>query len=256
MKKMLFGVLFAALTASSAFAVMAVEICKTGREPLCAPTFNVMVQQLDSMGQPVGDPSTYVLESGVGEDGKTYVGQYGMDVGGKFNLAGVAASNSDPWVEYALGVKNITGGPLAFMFVFSTPFVGGPYGSLQSSYSSSVTDGSPTNGSITVTPGAAFIHTPKVDGTAHGELDAAGCALAGAPGFSGTCFALSDIIVWIPTTGAFGTLSIELKFILSPGDLISVNGRAEIFPVPEPVSTALVGAGLMVVALASRRFQK
>jgi|GEM_PF-2620826 len=161
----------------------------------------------------------------------------------------------DPFVDYGIAVKNFSGAPLMFTFVFLAGYGGGPYTLLDSSHSSSVTDGG--NGLVVVTPGMkADIHTPELDGTDF--LAAAigmGCAPAGAPGFSAACEAGNSMGHAIASAVA-GTLAVTVSFTLSPGDIYTANGRVEIYnnPIPEPSTYAMAVAGIGLLFVV-RRFR-
>jgi hypothetical protein len=166
----------------------------------------------------------------------------------------------DPFVDYGFAVKNFAGAPLSFLFVFTTPYVGGPYSLLDSSHSSSVTDSSPTDGTVTVTTDKkASIHTPAIDGVdIVGGALGVGCAPAGAKGFSAVCEAPAGVVGFPVATLAAGTLSITVSFTLSPGDIYTANGRTEIYngaviPEPSTYAMAIGGLGLLLVA---RRFRR
>jgi len=161
----------------------------------------------------------------------------------------------DPFVDYAFGLKNVSINTLVFMFTFSTNFIDGPWDVLQSSHSSSITDGSPRNGNVKVTAPNGFVHMVDVDGNnVAGASHSTGCNVSGPLGFSGSCFPNSNVQFGITPTGAIGTLTVNVKFTLTPGDLISVNGRAELLrAVPEPATYAMIGAGLVALGMFRRR---
>src|SRR5688572_364741 len=58
----------------------------------------------------------------------------------KYKLDLTATFNPDPFVTYAYGVQNFTSAPMTFMFVFTTPYVDGPYNNLESTHSDSFTN--------------------------------------------------------------------------------------------------------------------
>ena len=174
-------------------------------------------------------------------------------------VAGVVEFDADPFVEYSLAVKSFLDAPLTFSFTFTTPFIDGPWGVLQSSHSSSATDGktsqSPLNGSVTVglAAGQSFVHVPLIDGAdvAAGGIST-GCALSGPNGFSDGCAGFSNVVTGVSPTDATGTLGARVAFELSKTDLYSANGRVELLPIPEPGTLLLVGAGALSLALARR----
>ncbi|MDX2181261.1 MAG: PEP-CTERM sorting domain-containing protein [Bryobacteraceae bacterium] len=164
----------------------------------------------------------------------------------------------DPYVDYAIAVKNFGAVPLSFSFTFLTPYAGGPYFLLDSSHSSSVTDSSPTNGAVTVAlDKKGSIHTPNLDGVdILGGALGAGCAPVGAKGFSAGCEAPAGVVGLPVATLAAGTLSVTVNFTLSPGDIYTANGRVEIYnnPIPEPSTYAMAIGGLGLL-LAFRRLR-
>jgi hypothetical protein len=168
------------------------------------------------------------------------------------------AQKWDPFVAYGVAVSNFTAVPISFTFIFSTPYVGGPYTLLSSSHSSSVTDsGSKPDGSIMVGTQAGYthIHLPILDGIGvAGGNRGDGCALLGTPGFSDACDNSSTPNVAV-LSAASGILSVELRFVLSPGDIYTANGRVELLDrvVPEPATYAMAGVALLAAALYRRR---
>jgi len=173
-----------------------------------------------------------------------------------FEISSLFASfKEDPFIDYGFAVKNFTGAPLSFLFVFSTPYMGGPYSVLSSSHSSSVTDGG--NGTVTVaTDTKAAIHTPSLDAAdVLGGALGVGCMPAGAPGFSAGCEAPAGVVGLPIVSLAAGTLAITVSFTLSPGDIYTGNGRVEIgnAVIPEPGTYALALAGFGALFLVHRR---
>lgn len=167
------------------------------------------------------------------------------------------AQKWDPFVAYGAAVTNFSAVPMTFSFIFSTPYVGGPYTTLQSSHSSSVTDsGSKPDGAIQVglQKGFTHVHSPLLDGIGIlGGSRGDGCNLTGKAGFSDTCDNSSTPNVAI-LSAASGVLSVQLRFVLSPGDIYTANGRVEIAnPVPEPATYAMAGVALLAAALYRRR---
>lgn len=168
--------------------------------------------------------------------------------------------NTDPFVQYSLGVTNLALVPTTFTFFLATPFGGGPYSTLLSSHASNVTDGGPTpNGSVEVTPsGGALIHRPQINGveTAVGQFGD-GCTPSGSPSFSAFCDVGSGSFA-IPAVSGPGTLGVTVAFTLSPGDSYAATGRVEIFDgrgttgVPEP-SAFILGVGVLAGLVYYRR---
>ncbi|MBM3727291.1 MAG: PEP-CTERM sorting domain-containing protein [Acidobacteria bacterium] len=236
----------------------------------CAPGMTLMVQKLNERGDPVGPGHAIDVKATQGQGnrwGWNAMGEHGNpNAGFQFDLKNEHGKNpknhiefdTDPFIEYAFGVKAV-GGDLLAMFVFSTFYTGGPYDQLQSSHSSSVTDGAPRNGAINVmTTTQPEVHHPMVDGVYYaGTGFGDGCALTGPDGFSDTCDPSSNATVGIPPTPGSGILSIIVKFKLSKGDLISLNGRAELLrAVPEPATFAMAGAAVLCLGLMARRLRK
>ena len=174
-------------------------------------------------------------------------------------ITGGMFADPDPFIGYGVAVTNFTGAPLGFLFAFFSPYLGGPYNTLDSSHSSSVTDsGAQPNDSVVVTPtdASGFVHVPHIDG---GTVPAAnigvGCTVnpPGPAGGSDACELNSFLSVPVATLPA-GFFDVFVGFTLSANDIWSGNGRVELRnEVPEPVSLALVGLGLGAVVLIRRR---
>jgi hypothetical protein len=168
-------------------------------------------------------------------------------------------SNADPFIDYAIAVKNDTAAPLPYDFTYIQPFVGGPYSTLFTSHSGSVTDSSNafvgTDGSVTVSVAmGSVVHQPTLNGALVDGLNT-GCVVTMAPGGSGNCPA-NGLSATVPvSTGPTGELDVEVHFTLSAGDIYTLNGRVELFPaqVPEPATLLLIGGGALALALRRRR---
>ena len=163
-----------------------------------------------------------------------------------------------------------------FSFTFGTPVVPlvGPNNTVKSSFSGSFTDNGPTpDGVVTVT---ALPPGVPVDGdgttemqvtTVSGPMTNIGMDLgptfswSGAPGSSGGLTGYNQG----PAPGPNGTwtgLQIDLTFSLSPWDIVTtwdivtMNGRSEINPVPIPGAVWMLGSGLLGVAGIRRKYNR
>ena len=172
-----------------------------------------------------------------------------------------APASAGPLLDFSFFAFNLQENAELFTFTFSLPYTAGPYDTLESSFSSTITDGDGTGGAA-ATPAAAsgFMMVPALDGVdvAAGGLGA-GCALVGAPFFTdAVCDALSTATVGVVTLPD-GTFSATVSFFLSSGDSISGQGTLELkneaSPVPEPLTAFLLGLGLSAIAIHRRRSQ-
>ena len=232
-----------ALTLSTTAGASAIGTCQTGAEPECAPSASYAVR--NGQGQIVGS-------GGLGfasHDGKFWLIETDGAINNElFQITFFNAQfNPDPFVLYALGVTNSTGGPLTYSFLLSTPYIGGPYTQGNSSFG--VTAATAVGANVVLTTALPFtnLHNPDYDGTAFGALGT-GCTLP-APG--GNCDSGSTAAAI--ATGAAGSLSVAFKFTLSGNSSAAAVGTAVLGnTVPEPATVLLTACGLLALGLRRR----
>jgi hypothetical protein len=171
-------------------------------------------------------------------------------------LSFTVVMDSDPYIGYGWSFTNSTASPLAFSMTFTEDYIDGPWDTLDSSHSSSVTDSGKTpDDSVVVTPRAGgFIHTPHIDGvTIAAARIGTGCSVnpPGPGGGSDMCHPSSFLSVPVGPTPISGKFDVVLAVTLSAYDVYTGNGRVELrSSVPDEVSTAfllLVAVGVMFV---------
>lgn len=171
-----------------------------------------------------------------------------------FQIDGSALLDIDPFIDFAFAVANFTENPLLFEFLFLSPYTSGPYDTLLSEFSSTITDADQSGGAAMAPSDASgFVAIPQIDsvnvpGAALGD----GCTPLMAPGATVDCDPFSSPSVAV-ATAADGTFGVLVSFFLSGGDSASAQGRVELTSIPEPVSMVLLGLGIGVVAVRRRR---
>jgi hypothetical protein len=154
-------------------------------------------------------------------------------------------ADSDPFINYSIGITTLTDNPINFIFFFATPFVGGPYNTVTNEVTATVTDFG--------TDGASL--SPA---TSRGDIDMANlgvdlaydCFVGIRVGGSSTC---GDSAANAILSGPTGTLGAIVDVLLSgDNDSASITGLLEItaVDVPEPAGVLLLALGLAGVGLA------
>lgn len=166
-------------------------------------------------------------------------------------------ARADVILSFSFAAVNFGENPQLFTFNFALPFSTGPFNTLSSEFSTTVTD-LDDSGAAAVAPADAsgFMLVPDIDGT--NVLAAAlgtGCAPIGAPGFSTACdpFSTASAVVF---TLANGVLGATVSFFLSGGDSMIGSGQVTLsntVVAPEPGSLLLFGLGAGAVAARRRR---
>jgi hypothetical protein len=172
-----------------------------------------------------------------------------------------ASANVDPFMTYGFTAKNNTATTQTYDFTMGealAPTVAGPY-DVYADVSGAIVNGS--GGNVTITPAL-----PDGDGDGIAELQA--LRLSGDGGLTfvnaGVDVGQKDSALGSKVYGLYSQLNsgagtfdywaFETKFTLTPGkDVASLAGYAEITPVPEPVSSAMLLAGLGLLGWMVRR---
>ncbi len=170
------------------------------------------------------------------------------------------SSFDDPFINYFMGVQNLTTTAQTYSFAFTNPYLGGPYTILHDSFTDSFTDGN-QSGTVTIgiPSGSTSIAQPFIDGV-NRDGQGVGCTVTSSPGFSGSCNSGSNLASFPISTYASGTFGVAVNFTLSPGDIYTFNGHVDLAnsAVPEPATYTFMFAafGLMSFVAFRRRSRR
>jgi hypothetical protein len=160
----------------------------------------------------------------------------------------------DPMISYGISVTDF-GAPSVFGFFFSTPIVPvvGP-NTVDASIAGALNDF--TGNGVSITPTGPLLQSSTVSLPLTSMGVDVGPAAAYGPGAPGAFYTYGAFAAGpIPgPVGAWTTLSATLGFTLSGGgDIAVLTGFAQIVPIPEPSSFALLGMGAAALAFVARR---
>jgi hypothetical protein len=157
-------------------------------------------------------------------------------------------ARADVILSFSFAAVNFGENPQLFTFGFSIPYSAGPFDTLTSEFSTTVTDLDQSGAA------GGFMMVPNIDSA--DVLAAAlgtGCAPIDAPGFTLTCDPFSTASAAVATL-ANGVLGATVALVLSGGDSMTGQGQVTLsntVVAPEPGSLLLLGLG--AAALAARR---
>jgi hypothetical protein len=138
--------------------------------------------------------------------------------------------DSDPFVSYGFTILDLGFTPLVVSAGYPVSLTGGPFDSAHSSLSLSVTGG-PFGFTVTPTGPGGLVQTAVVG--APDVTMAVGGPCSGAAFRTVSCYA-AQTATSLPAL-PFSTLDVNVNFDLTGfGSQATVNGRVDLFPVPEP----------------------
>jgi hypothetical protein len=162
-----------------------------------------------------------------------------------------AFTMSDPVIDFGMNFAD-TSDPTVTLMI-STPYSGGPFTSLVTTGSGTLTDVDGDGAASALPLPLSAIEQVKVNGVTVATLNP-GCSFSGqTAGFSQDCPSFSSLL----TAGNFpssGTLELDVVFNLSTGDTYNVSGSTGFVTTPEPGSGISLVAGLLsMIGLAQLR---
>lgn len=218
--------------------------------PACIPTLDVYVN----------NSFLATLAGTTSNGGATFTISALLGSPGQFSITVLAVTNPDPFVDYGLTVSNFSTSSTSFSFQFSSPTVGGPFGSTTTQLGATVTDlgddgasliGNPPVSSLQENgeePGLAYTY---IGGNLIGKVGSGCNAASGSTQNCGTDQSGFN-------HGPFsGILSVQLNFTLGPTDQVTFfNSRSEITEgnaIPEPAAWMTAAGGLAFLLWRRRR---
>jgi hypothetical protein len=158
-------------------------------------------------------------------------------------------ANADPFIESVFTITNLTGGDQTFNVSFGLPISPAFDPALKSGLLGFEFEDTNGDGSASVTINS---WDGLIDDVSAMSLFATAIPCSGA-GCTGSVAPVTDG----PTLHAAGVntdIGIDLSFVLSKGDSITVTTRFEVTPVPVPAAIWLFGSGLLgLVGIARRK---
>lgn len=200
-------------------------------------------------------------------DGKLFqigddAGAWTVDVAGEFGFSVSAAMNADPFIAYAVAVYDY-GAPSSFAFGFADPLlppVTGP-NAVRANLAGSLIDLSGNGISLAPAVGG-FVQLARVGGVVVAPVSLGidvGPAFSSGAALPGSAYIYSPYQAGYPVAlsgpvGPWDYFAVGVAFSLSGGgDIATLNGYAEIIPVPEPSAWLTMTLGLGLVGLGARR---
>jgi hypothetical protein len=163
-------------------------------------------------------------------------------------------ADADPFVTNNLTVTNISGVVQTFDVIVTSPVVPtGPQTLMTGSLTVGITN--TASGGVTLTDAAAPVYQAYIDGVVQQTLLNPAYSLSCAPPFCSNSQFPSPGFVNVLGPGAATNIAIRIRFTLTPGDSAAITSVFNIDAVPEPVTAAMLGLGLVGLAIAGSRLR-